>query len=119
MYKNRITLIGNISQEPTVRFTKNNTPVCNFSIATNHIYYNANGEKVVTPEYHSCSAWDKLVPRTETLRLGQKVEIEGRVKENNWPKPCSNCGEEITQYRYEVQVSSVLYLEKKDENQGN
>lgn len=116
MYKNRVTLIGNVSQAPVVRTTKNGTEVCNFSVATNHIYYDKNGEKITTPEYHSCSAWDKMVSRVEVLQIGQQVEIEGRVKENNWPKACPNCGEEVTQYRYEVQVQNVLYLSKKNEN---
>jgi single-strand DNA-binding protein len=114
MYKNRITIIGNVSQEPTVRTTSNGTEVCNFSVATNHIFYR-NEEKVSQPEYHACSAWDRLVPRCENLRLGQKIEIEGRVKENNWEKTCS-CGQTIKQYRYEIQVNSILYLDKKNED---
>jgi single-strand DNA-binding protein len=114
MYKNRITIIGNVSQEPTVRTTGNGTEVCNFSVATNHIFYR-NEEKVSQSEYHACSAWYRLVPRCEHLRLGQKIEIEGRIKENKWDKKCS-CGQIVQQYRYEIQVNSILYLEKKDEN---
>ena len=114
MYKNRITIIGNVSQKPTVRTTESGVEVCNFSVATNHIFYR-NEEKVSQSEYHQCSAWDRLVPRCEHLRLGQKIEIEGRVKENKWDKKCS-CGQIVQQYRYEIQVNSILYLEKKDEN---
>ena len=115
-YKNRITIIGNVSQAPEVRTTKAGTEVCNFSVATNHFWYNANGEKQTNAEYHSCSAWDKLVPRCETLRVGQKVEVEGRLKENKWDKPCNECGAQMHQYRYEIQVNSILYLERKDED---
>ena len=117
-YKNRITIIGNVSQPPKVNFTGDGTPVCNFSIATNHFWKNQNGEKQTESTYFQCSAWDKLVPRVETLQVGQKIEIEGRVKNNSWDKNCS-CGQVHKNYRSEVQVQNILYLTPKDENQNN
>ena len=113
-YKNRITIIGNVSQGPKVNFTDNGTPVANFSIATNHFWKNQNGEKQTEATYFQCSAWDKLVPLVETLQVGQKIEIEGRVKNNTWDKNCQ-CGQAHKQYRSEVQVQSILYLTRKDE----
>ena len=90
-YKNRITIIGNVSQPPKVNFTGDGTPVCNFSIATNHFWKNQNGEKQTESTYFQCSAWDKLVPRVETLKireLRKQFEVPAEkllVKEKSGP----------------------------------
>ena len=79
-------LIGNLGQDPIVRYLENNRVVCNFSIATNEYYLDKNGEKKVETEWHAIETWDQLAKNLEQLnikgylRKGSQVYVEGRIR---------------------------------------
>lgn len=118
-YKNRLTAIGNVSQAPKVNYTQGGNPVCNFSMATNHSWNNKQtNERETTAQFFQCTAFDRLVPLTENLQVGQYIEIEGRVKTDSYFKNCQ-CGEQHKQWKTEVILTNILYLTNKSENPGN
>jgi len=86
MSLNKVMLIGNLGQDPIVRYLENNRVVCNFSIATNEYYLDKNGEKKVETEWHMIEAWDQLAKNLEQLnikgylRKGSQVYVEGRIR---------------------------------------
>ena len=43
---NKVILVGNLGQDPELRYTGSGTAVCNLRIATNESYKDANGEWV-------------------------------------------------------------------------
>lgn len=83
---NRVMLIGNLTRDPNLKFTANNTAVCSFGIATNRSWVNSDtNEKQEQVEYHNIVAWSKLAEICGSmLHKGDKVYVEGRLQTRKW-----------------------------------
>ncbi len=83
---NKVMLIGNLTRDPALRFTPNNTAVCSFSIATNRSWINNDtNEKQEQVEFHNIVAWSKLAEICGSmLHKGDKVYVEGRLQTRKW-----------------------------------
>lgn len=83
---NRVTLIGNLTREPKVRFTPSGSQVCSFGLATNRTWSNpSSGEKQEQVEFHNIVAWGKLADIcAQYLHTGDKAYVEGRIQSNDW-----------------------------------
>jgi|SRR5579859_710614 len=83
---NKVMLIGNLTRDPNMRFTPNNTAVCTFSIATNRSWMPADGgEKQEKADFHNIVAWSKLAEVCgQLLKKGHKVYVEGRLQTREW-----------------------------------
>ena len=82
---NKVMLIGNLTRDPNLRFTPNNTAVCSFGIATNRSWNTDAGEKQEQVEYHNVVAWSKLADICgQLLHKGDKVFVEGRLQTRDW-----------------------------------
>ena len=57
---NKVILVGNLGKDPELRYTGSGTAVCNFSLATNESYKNAEGEMVEKTEWHNLVVWSRL-----------------------------------------------------------
>ncbi|MEM1096247.1 MAG: single-stranded DNA-binding protein, partial [Bacteroidota bacterium] len=57
---NKVMLIGNLGQDPELRYTGSGTAVCNLRIATTESYKDNNGQIVDKTEWHSVVAWGRL-----------------------------------------------------------
>lgn len=78
--KNRVTLIGNLGQDPEVKTTESGKKVTNFTLATNDGYKNADGQKVVETTWHNIVAWNGLAETAgKFLKKGKEVAVEGRI----------------------------------------
>ncbi|MFQ5452260.1 MAG: single-stranded DNA-binding protein [Candidatus Paceibacterota bacterium] len=77
---NRITLIGNLTRDPELKYTPNGTAVCTFGIATNRSWSTATGETKEDVQFHRVVAWQKLAELCgRLLAKGRKVYMEGRI----------------------------------------
>jgi single-strand DNA-binding protein len=80
---NRVTILGNLGNDPELRFTSGGTPVANFSVATNeHAGTDKeSGEKKQITNFHRIVAWGKLGETcAQYLNKGRQVLIEGRIQ---------------------------------------
>jgi single-strand DNA-binding protein len=78
--KNRVTLIGNIGQNPEIRTTEKGKKVTHFTLATNDSYKNADGQRVTETTWHNIIAWDGLANIAgKYLKKGKEVAVEGRI----------------------------------------
>jgi single-strand DNA-binding protein len=79
-------LIGNLTRDPNLRFTPNNTAVASFSIATNRSWTPSDGgEKQEKADFHNLVAWSKLAEVVgQLLHKGDKVYVEGRLQTREW-----------------------------------
>ncbi|MDX1739963.1 MAG: single-stranded DNA-binding protein, partial [Rhodothermales bacterium] len=57
---NKVILIGNLGQDPELRYTGSGTAVCNMRLATNESYKDASGQLVDRTEWHTVVAWSRL-----------------------------------------------------------
>lgn len=83
---NKVTLIGNLTRDPEMRYTPTGTAVCTFGIATNRSWTPADGgERQEEVEYHRIVAWSKLAEIcSQLLYKGRKVYVEGRLQTRKW-----------------------------------
>lgn len=78
--KNRVTLIGNLGQDPEVRTTESGKKVTNFTLATNDTFKNSDGQKVTETIWHNIVAWNGLAETAgKFLKKGKEVAVEGRI----------------------------------------
>ena len=105
---NKLILIGNLGQDPTMRYTPAGQAVTNFSVASNHRYKTASGEQREEVEWFSCQAWGRLAEITnEHLRKGSQVYIEGRLKSRTYETQNGN-----TRFSNDITVTEVQFLGK-------
>lgn len=77
---NKVTLLGNLTRDPELKYTPNNTAVCTFGVATNRSWTTADGQTKEEAQYHRIVAWQKLAELcSKLLTKGRKVYLEGRI----------------------------------------
>jgi single-strand DNA-binding protein len=78
--KNRVTLIGNLGQDPEIRTIESGKKVAHFSLATEDGYKNNEGQKVKETTWHNIIAWNGLADIAgKYLKKGNQVAVEGRI----------------------------------------
>jgi len=77
MYQ-QITLIGNLGNDPEMRYLPNGTPVCSFSLAINRSWTNSDGQKQDKTTWYRVTCWRKLAEVcTQYLAKGRQVMVVG------------------------------------------
>ncbi len=90
MSLNKVLLIGNLGQDPSVRYLDNNKVVASFTLATNETYTDRNGERKTETEWHNIEMWDQLARNIDNLKQkgylkkGTQVYIEGKIRTENY-----------------------------------
>lgn len=76
---NKVLLIGNLTRDPEMRSTQSGVAVCNFSIAVNRRFKNANGEQET--DFLNVIAWRQLAELCgKYLAKGRKVAVTGSIQ---------------------------------------
>ena len=75
-------LVGNLGQDPEIRYTPDGRPIANFSIATSETWKDKNsGERREKTEWHRIVAWRRLGEICgEYLHKGSQIYVEGRLR---------------------------------------
>lgn len=77
---NKVTLIGNLTRDPELKYTPQGTAVCTFGLATNRGWTTKTGETKEDVQFHRIVAWQKLAELSANLlSKGRKVYLEGRI----------------------------------------
>ena len=71
---NKVILVGNLGQDPDVKFIPSGTALAKFSLATNERFKDKSGEWQDRTEWHNIVAWQKLAEIVgEYLQKGSKL----------------------------------------------
>lgn len=82
---NLLTISGNLTADPELRFTRNDTPVANFRIASNRPFRNGDDEWDEETTFVGVTAWQNLAERVdEAFTKGDRVLITGRLDLNQY-----------------------------------
>ena len=83
---NKVILIGNLGQDPEVRYMPNGNAVTNISVATSESWKDKNtGADQERTEWHRVVMFRRLAEIAgEYLRKGSKVYIEGKLQTRKW-----------------------------------
>lgn len=77
---NKVTLLGNLTRDPELKYTPAGTAVCTFGVATNRSWTTADGQLKEEAQYHRIVSWQKLAELCNKLLVkGRKVYLEGRI----------------------------------------
>lgn len=108
---NKVTLIGNLTRDPELRYTPGGTAVTTFTIATNRQWKTESGDNKEDAEFHRIVAWDKLAEIcSKFLKKGRQAYVEGRLQTRKWQ---TKEGDE--RYTTEVVISEMILLGRTDE----
>ncbi len=109
---NKVTLIGNVGNDPEIRTTTGGSKVAQFSLATSRQWNSASGERQEKTEWHKCVAWNQGSRGTgladiieRYVRKGDKLYVEGRIEYRQYQDK-----ENQTRYVTEVNVREILLL---------
>jgi single-strand DNA-binding protein len=83
---NKVILIGNLGQDPEVRYLPNGGAVCNLTVATSETWKDKNtGEQQERTEWHRVVMFRRLAEIAgEYLKKGSKVYLEGKLQTRKW-----------------------------------
>jgi single-strand DNA-binding protein len=107
---NKVTLIGNLGNDPEVRSTTGGNRVATFSLATSRSWNDASGSKQEKTEWHRCVVWNtknsQLADIVEKyVKKGDKIYVEGRIEYRQWQDK-----ENQTRYSTEINVRELIML---------
>ena len=82
---NYVIVAGNLTKDPIFRQTTNNTPVVNFSIASNRKYKDSANQWQEDVCYIGIVAWNRLAESCrDRLKKGSAVLIDGELQSRSW-----------------------------------
>jgi len=82
---NYVIVAGNLTKDPTFRHTTNQTPVVNFSVASNRKYKDSTNQWQEDVCYIGIVAWNKLAESCrDRLKKGSAVLVDGELQSRNW-----------------------------------
>jgi len=110
---NKVSLIGNLGNDPEIRTTSNGSKVAQFSLATSRSWGGQGGsEKQEKTEWHKCVAWNGKGPGTgladvieRYCKKGEKLYVEGRIEYRQYQDK-----ENQTKYVTEINVREIMLL---------
>lgn len=112
---NKVILIGNIGQDPEVKYMPSGGAVTNVSVATSETWKDKNtGQPQERTEWHRVVFFNRLGEIAgEYLRKGSKVYIEGSLRTRKWQ------GQDGTdRYTTEIVASEMQMLDGRGEGAG-
>jgi single-strand DNA-binding protein len=101
---NCITLVGNITDDPELRFTPSGSAVANFTIAVNRRWKDQSGQwQDKLDGFFKCNCWREMAENVaESLQKGMRVMVVGRLQQRSWDDQEGN-----KRSAFEIQVDEV------------
>jgi single-strand DNA-binding protein len=100
---NKCILTGRITKDLELRYTNNNKPVCNFTIAVNE-------RATEEVDFIYCEVWNKKAENLVNYQSkGNLIAVMGKIKERSYDDKDGN-----KKYKTYVLVDDIEYLEKKN-----
>jgi single-strand DNA-binding protein len=104
--KNRVTLIGNLGQDPETKTTESGKKFTHFTLATDDGYKNSDGQKVNETTWHNIVAWNGLADIAgKYLKKGRQVAVEGRIVYRSYEDKKG-----VTKYITEIVLNDLILL---------
>lgn len=121
MSLNKVMLIGNVGNDPEVRYLESNpqnpaanAKVASFRLATTERYRDRSGELRENTEWHSIVVWRNNADVVEKyVHKGSQLYIEGKLRTRQWTDQTGN-----KRYTTEVVADTLQLLGKRPDSQG-
>ena len=107
MSLNIVSIMGNLTRNPEIKYIPSGKAVCSLSIANNRVF-TRNGEKVSEVSYFDVDVWGIAAENcSKYLAKGKGVIVEGRLRQDRWEKDGK------TQSRVRITANAVHFLPKR------
>ena len=84
-FDNTVTIVGNVTRDPELRFTPSGAAVATFGLAWNQRSQNARGETEEKVSFFDVTCWRQLAENiAESLTKGTRVVVYGRLEQRSW-----------------------------------
>jgi single-strand DNA-binding protein len=104
---NTVSIMGNLTRNPEIKYVPSGKAVCELSVANNHIY-SKNGEKVSEVSYFDVDVWGIAAENcAKYLTKGNGVIVEGRLRQDRWEKDGK------TQTKVKITANAVHFLPRR------
>ena len=116
MALNKVMLIGNVGNDPEIRYLdsnpqspQGNAKVASFRLATTERYRDRNGETRENTEWHSIVAWRSNADLVEKfVHKGSQIYVEGKLRTRQWTDQTGN-----KRFTTEINADNIQLLGKR------
>jgi single-strand DNA-binding protein len=106
MYLNKVFIIGNLTRDPELKAIPSGIKVCSFSVATNRVWKDKNGQRQEAADYHNVVVFGRQAETVaQYMKKGSQVMVEGRMQTRSWDDAATN----TKKYRTEVIADRVQF----------
>lgn len=103
---NKVTLIGNVGNDPEIRATSSGSRVAKVSLATNRTFQDRNGQQQERTEWHRLTFFGRLADIVEQwVNKGDQLYVEGRIEYSQTTDDSGN-----TRYWTDIVVQEMIML---------
>lgn len=107
---NEVTIIGNLGNDPEVRYTQSGAAITTISVATSERWKDKNGEQQEKTSWHRIKFFGRLAEIAgEYLKKGSQVYVEGSLRYGSYEK------EGVTHYTTDVIADEMQMLGGRSE----
>ncbi len=109
---NKVLLMGNLTRNPEIRYTPSGSAVCEFGMAINRRFMQANGQERDETCFVDIVVWGKQAETASRfLQKGSAVFIEGRLVYDQW----DDRETQKKRSRLRVNADRVQFLDRRDD----
>jgi single-strand DNA-binding protein len=106
---NKVTLIGNLGNDPSIQTIEGNIKVAKLSLATTEYFKDSNGQNQSTTDWHNIVLWRGLADLANNyLKKGSLIYVEGKIKTRSFDDK-----EGQKKYITEIIAEQLILLDKK------
>ena len=113
---NKVILVGNVGQDPEVRYTgdvNNGTKVATIRLATTERYRDRNNNLQEHTEWHNVVAWRGQADLVEKyVKKGTQLYIEGRLRSRTWEDQTG-----AKRYAIDIVADTIQLLGRRQDSQ--
>lgn len=104
MYLNKAFVIGNLTRDPELRSLPSGVQVATFSLATNRVWKDKEGQKQESTEFHNIVVFGRQAETSsQYLKKGSSALVEGRLQTRSWES------DGVKKYRTEIVADRVQF----------
>lgn len=104
MYLNKAIIYGNLTRDPEVRSLPSGVQVTSFSLATNRVWKDKDGQKQESAEFHNIVVFGRQAETSaQYLKKGSSALVEGRLQTRSWE------ADGTKKYRTEIVADRVQF----------
>lgn len=112
---NCVLVVGNLGQDPELRYTQSGVPTVTLSVATSRVWNDKEGNKNEKTEWHRVVVWNKPAENcAKYLKKGSKVGVRGHLDTRSWEDK-----DGVKRYTTEIVAEEVQFLSGPGDNKGS